>query len=255
MPCSAKALGADEGSTFLVAHTAVNGHLGEPCFGQRDERLHAAWTDLAVIAPPDQLSALALFAGFEDDGNEEQTVAFVNAIEGHHGFQMSVNLDAYADDPRAGQFTLAHEFAHVITQAATEIDRTDEGFESCATYRASDACFLPNSLIASWVKAFWTDDMLATLPSNDEPTVADGDALCAINASFLGPYAASNPEEDFAESFAAFVFGVPVDAPQLQAKLNWIAQRPVLAAFRERAVAAGQHTRPNEFEGCGGGTT
>lgn len=250
--CSAEAIGDGDGASFVVAHAVVEGRLSDACFGAEDDRLLAAWEDLVVTTPPAQLDDLALFAGFADDGAEEQTVAFVNvASDDGSTLQMSVNLDAYADDPAAAQLTLAHEFAHVFTRVTTQIDRTDEGFRSCETYQAADGCFLPGSLIDTWVDTFWTEDMLAALPADDEPSVSDGDELCSVDPSFLDPYAASNPEEDFAESFSAYVFDVPVEAPELRAKLDWLAAQPGLAEFRERADAAGLTPRNNECDGCG----
>ena len=64
-------------------------------------------------------------------------------------------------------------------------------------------------------------------------------------------YAQSHPDEDFAESFAAFVFQIDVDSPQLEDKLAFYEERPELAAFRDRAVAAGLAGLPNDFDVCG----
>lgn len=254
LDCSAEGLGEDDEVTFLVAHPVVDGELGQVCFGEEDQDLLAAWEDLSTITPPGQLSDLALFAGFAaaDPSGEEETVAFVNAADDEGlSFQMSVNLDAYAAAPDEALLTLAHEFAHVFTQGPSQLDRSDAAFESCDTHLSSAGCFEPDSLIATWVDRFWTDEQLASLDPEQEPTVASGEERCAADPSFLGPYAASDPEEDFAESFSAFVFDVPAERPEVQEKLDWMAEQPGLVGFRDRAEAAGWTPLAHEFEPCG----
>lgn len=72
-----------------------------------------------------------------------------------------------------------------------------------------------------------------------------------MNPGFLGPYSASNPEEDFAETFSAFVYRLEATTPEVQAKLDWMADQPGLVEFRDRADAAGLGPLPNRFEPCG----
>lgn len=251
--CSAEALGDGDGTDMTVAHVVVDGELGEVCFGEADDRLLVAWNDLVTITPPDQLNELVLFAGFgSSEEGDEQTLAFVNATDDEgEAFQMSINLEAYEDDDQVALLTIAHEFAHVFTQVPSQIDRSDEAFEQCDTYQSAAGCFAPDSLIAAWVDTFWTDELLASLDPDAEPTVAEGEERCAADPQFFGPYAASDPEEDFAETFSAYVFDVPVDVPEQQEKLDWLADQPGLVEFRERAEAAGLTPLDNTFEPCG----
>ncbi len=131
------------------------------------------------------------------------------------------------------------------------MDRSQEAIETCDTYRSRDGCFLPDSLIAEWVQRFWADGQLDALDPEADPSVEQGEELCASDPSFLGAYAASDPEEDFAETFSAFVFAVPVDGPEIADKLDWMADQPGLVAFRGQAEAAGLSPLPNLFDGCG----
>ncbi len=78
-----------------------------------------------------------------------------------------------------------------------------------------------------------------------------GEPLFSTDPSYLGPYAASTPEEDFAESFSAYVFGVEAPTPEVREKFDWLADQPGLAEFRARAEAAGQGPLQGSFEGCG----
>jgi hypothetical protein len=105
--------------------------------------------------------------------------------------------------------------------------------------------------MAAWIDRFWKPDDLARVDPDEDVGIDDGADLCAADPSFLGPYAASTPEEDFAESFAAFVYQVEAPTPEVQEKLDWLADQPGLAEFRDRAVAAGRGPLEGSFEGCG----
>ena len=250
--CSEDGLGEDAESDFTVAHYVVDGSLGQVCLGESDPRLLSAWETLATITPPGQLLDLGLFGGFASgERGDEVTLAFVNPLDDDGSlFQMSVNLEAAADDPDELMLTLAHEFSHVFTAVSVQLDRFAEP-ETCATYDNGEGCYWPTSLMAHWIELFWADGLIDQVDPNAEASGEIGGERCEVNAGFLGPYAASNPEEDFAESFSAFVFRLPVDTPELQAKMDWFADQPGLVTFRDRAAAAGLGPLDNPFEPCG----
>ncbi len=251
--CSEEALtGGDDEFVFTSAYDVIGGELADVCFGTDDPAIVAAWNDLATIAPPGQLTDLALFGGFEPDGDEAaETLAFVNAIDADGSqFQMSVNTVEAAVDPGELLLTLAHEFSHVFTATSTQLDRTDEAIDACDTYFNGDGCYLPDSLVLAWIGAFWDDDVLAGVdPFEDSPD--DADERCALDEGFFGVYAATNPEEDFAEAFSAFVFRVEPATGGQAARIDWIEQQPGLAEFRDRADAAGMTPLANNFDICG----
>lgn len=255
--CSQEGLGADDATDFVTAHLVVDGELGAVCLGEEDPTLLRAWDDLATITPTDQLNDLAVFAGFvnpqaaELGEDAETTLAFVNALDDEGtAFQMSVDLDEFDADPDQARLTIAHEFSHVFTTNSTQLDRSQEAFDDCTTYLAADGCFYPDALITAWVETFWGDGLLDTLDPDVEPSLESGAERCELDAGFLGPYAASDPEEDFAESFSAFVFAVPVPSAA-QERLDWMADQPGLVEFRERAEAAGLTPLPDTFDPCG----
>ena len=255
--CDAEALGEDEQTQFIDAYYVVDGTLGAVCFGEEDPTMTKAWTSLATITPPDQLNDLALFAGFGSSGGAEEeeqgtTLAFVNVIDDEGtAFQMSVNLDAYDEDPEQAALTMAHEFSHVFTATTNQLDRSPEAAEACDTYFNGEGCYLPDSLMAAWIERFWDADALAGVDPDKDVGIDDGADLCAADPSYLGPYAASTPEEDFAEMFAAFVYQVEPPTPEVQEKLDWLADQPGVAEFRDRAVDAGLGPLEGAFEGCG----
>lgn len=242
------------GITFTVAHQVIDGELAEPCFGSEDETLLDAWRILVQIAPPDQLNDLAIFAGFEAlaDTNEASTLAYVVPVDDDGTqFQMAVNLPTSRNDWDETSLTIAHEFSHVFTAVPGELDRFASA-DDCATYDNNEGCYTDDSIMAGWYERFWPSYNYDPTggPAADE---VDGEARCDNDPGFFGAYGASNPEEDFAESFAAYVMRVEAFSDEQQARLDWIDQFPGLREFRDRAEQAGYGPLANNFGECGFG--
>jgi hypothetical protein len=250
--CSRFGLGEDELFGFSTAHFVVDGVLGAVCLGELDETLVESWNVLANMTPPGQLADLGLFAGFESfEERDETTLAFVNSVdEDGSEFQMSVNLAAAVDDPDELVLTMAHEFTHVFTATRTELDRSPEAADDCPTYFNGEGCYVEDSLMTAWIETFW-GDRIDDLDPDIEATASEGQARCDADPGFFGAYAASNPEEDFAESFAAFVLRVEAISEAQQVRLDFIDERPGLTEFRDRATAAGLGPLDHSFDECG----
>lgn len=248
--CSAEAVGGGD-TEFSTVHVVVNGILGDTCLGEEDATLYAAWEALAIIAPTTARADLGLFGGFSGgEDSDGVTLAFVNPIDDDGTvFQMSINLESYEDDQNEAYLTVAHEFSHVFNLGETQLDRATLA-EDCDTFDNGDGCFYDDSLMAQWVEEFWTDDMLSDFDPLEEAGAEVGATRCELNPEFLGPYAASSPDEDFGETFSAFVFDLDVD-PALDAKIEWMMEQPGLTEFRDRAEAAGLTDLDNNFELCG----
>lgn len=240
------------GIVYTVAHHVVDGVLGEACFGSEDNTLLDAWFILSDITPPDQLRDLTIFAGFESDGDgaEASTLAFVAPVDDNGSqFQMAVNLPSSRDDWDEASLTIAHEFSHVFTAVPSELDRFASE-DDCSTYDNLEGCYLPDSIMAGWYQTFWPE--FGYDPSGgQEADEIDGEARCDASPGFFGSYGASNPEEDFAESFAAYVMRVDALTDAQQDKLDWIDQFEGLREFRDRAQATGYGPYANNFGECG----
>jgi hypothetical protein len=251
--CSEEGVGSTDTTMFSSARYVVDGVLGAVCFGPDEDVLRDAWSTLVAITPPLQLSDLAVFGGFaSSEEGDEVTLAFVNVLDDDGTtFQMSVNLQEFVNDRDAALLTMAHEFSHVFTSTTTQIDRSSDAQDSCATYFNGEGCFLADSLMAQWIEEFWGDGLIDEIDPAEEASVADGQERCDLHPGFFGAYAASNPEEDFAESFSAFVFEVPAVNDEQQRKLDWIGAQPGLDEFHERAVAANLLPVAHEFDECG----
>lgn len=251
--CTAEGLGSDDAVAFTSAHPVVDGRLGEVCFGDVDQRLIDAWQSLATIAPQGQLADLGLFGGFDAVGDgDDVTLAFVNTLDDDGTlFQMSVNLVESDADPAELQLTMAHEFTHVFTALPSQVERTVEAIDACDTYYNGEGCYYDDSIMFQWIEEFWGDGLIDQIDPEAEATADDGQARCDADPGFFGAYAASTPEEDFAEAFSAFVFGIETFSDEQQERIDWIAARPGLAEYRDRAIEAGVPTPPNNFDECG----
>lgn len=250
--CSRRALGEDAEAVFRTAYRVVDGELGEVCLGEADAALEAIWADLATMAPVALRRDLDVVSLFDaPDQGDDVTLAFVTAMDdAGTRFQMAFNAAASDEDPDELLLTTAHEFSHVFTATPDELDRVIQP-EACRTYDNGEGCYRDGARMLDWIAAFWSDDQLADVGTADEPDVADGEERCAADAGFLGPYAATTPEEDFAESFSAFVLDVEPATPGQAERLAWFAEDPELAEVRDRARAAGLGPLPNTFATCG----
>ncbi len=253
--CTGAGLGSDDEIKFEVAYYVIDGKLGDVCLGKGSQTLVDAWDLLDTIAPGDALDSLGVFAGFSSkERGDEISVAFVNrANDDGSLFQMSLNLETTVEDGDYLAVTLAHELSHVFTALPDQLTASNLGIgsKSCDTYFNGDGCYTDSSLMTDWIAAFWTDEMMEDVNPIVEATADDGQARCDLNGGFLGAYAASSPEEDFAEIFGAYVLQISARTPGQQARLDWFAARPELARFRTAAEAAGIGPLENEFDRCG----
>lgn len=163
--------------------------------GKSDKKYEAAWNLFARISP-DQITD-AYVEAFEavEDPNDD-TLAYVHDEDGNKKWVVGVNFATYGQEgKREDILTLVHEFTHILTLKSDQLDKDSTG---CQTYDTGNGCARDGSYLFSFVKAFW--------PEADRKVAASQVNLYNQKPnSFLTEYAATNPEEDIAESFALFV--------------------------------------------------
>ncbi len=248
-PCDREQIGEDDGP-LIGAYTVVGGELDTLCFGTADARIAESWGILTDIASPLELAPVVVFAGYRSDGSDSGNIAFAGPLgQSNESFVVAVDLDEASKDFDELRVTMAHEFAHVFTQVSGQVD-IEASRPACDTYWNGSWCFASDSYMTEWVGEFWSDDSIRKLPASGAPDTAGGEDRCNIDPSFLGSYAASHPEEDFAESFAAFVYSIDVPAGA-DTRQEFFSRYPELVAYRDRARAAGERDLPNNFDPCG----
>ena len=211
--------------------------VGGLCTGDPDARLDAAWSELIDVVPVDRLDQVGVFAGFDDA--ESDVLAFATMLgETNERFGIVVNLATVDDDPGEFRLTLAHEVSHVFTQTPDQLDVTvDE--QDCPTLHNGNGCFLDGALVLDWIDRFWSEEQLGSIPDLAEGDEDGADRRCELDAGFPGPYSASSPEEDLAESFAAYVFDL--DVPEAVApRVEFFEQLQEFDDIRQHALSSDQ---------------
>jgi hypothetical protein len=245
----------DDLGIVTAMHFVVQGELQAPCYAdggvENDPRLIDAWNALSTITPNELVSDVSLLAGFEPCSDCD-TLAFVSTLDDDATFfLMAVDVVSGENDPNELLLTMQHELTHVFNQKpGTQLDLdTDPG--DCETYHNGTGCFTDGSYMAAWINEFWTDELLDGLPGDGAPNDDDtAEAICDSEPTFLGSYAATHPEEDFAESFSAFVFDIDVP-DSLSDKMSFFTGYPEFVEIRDNARADGLSGLPNNFVLCG----
>ena len=244
----------DEG-TVTAMHFVVQGVPQAPCYaeppGEQDARLLDAWELLTAITPNELVDDISLLAGYEGCSGCD-TLAFVAALDDEASFfLLAVDVVAGADDPDELRLTMMHELTHVFAQEPGVQLIVQDDAPDCATYFNGAGCFTDSSYMWAWIQEFWSSDELAGLPADGSPDdERDAERRCRMDPGYIGPYAAVHPEEDFAETFSAYVYDVEAD-PALQEKLAFFDGYPEFVAIRENARALELSGTESNFGGCG----
>lgn len=242
-----KSLVGDEGGDVESIYRVVDGQLAGRCFGKPSEVVVDAWSTLAAVTPPQDLRLLAALATFKSD---DDTLAFTVPVDdAYTRFVIAFNERTVRAGEQELRLTAVHEYAHVVTLAPDQLDVVSDP-DDCNVYWNGGGCFRSGSYIDRWIGQFWTRADLRKQPEDGSTDDRLAEERCELSPRFLGQYAASSPEEDFAESFSAFVFDIDVP-DSVQPKIDWFATVPQLAAYRDQRRASGLGQASNEFDRCG----
>lgn len=177
------------------------------------------------------------------DSDESDTMAFVFQADDPAYWVVGANL-ATSEDRQELLATLVHEYAHLLFLSTDQIDLDGE----CAADDALwEGCPLAHAYVAAFRDEFWShygDDAPAS--DNTDGDVAY-DFYLAHEDDFVSDYAATNPIEDAAESFTAFVLEETPELGSVVArKMLFFSAYPELVEIRERIRAefSGEHGLP-----------
>lgn len=118
------------------------------------------------------------------------------------GKGLVISLDGIMASREIQDYTLIHEYNHMVTLYEQE----DVRGLSCSTslILSGTVCLDSDSSLYRWIKQFWPDENLVR--GSESGDMAAGESLYYKNPDdFVTVYAASAPQEDMAESFAAWV--------------------------------------------------
>lgn len=203
----------------------------------------AIWDVIRDLLPPDVLVAEVREYRVFTDGPDE-TLAYVEPLpdDPDHWLIAVDTADVQIVDGTLSEdvvHTIVHEFAHILTLENDQVPPDPDATAACQTFYTGEGCARPDSYINQFFYAFWDDifDELLEIEAIEEQ-LAYEDALYAFYEQyaerFVTDYAATNPGEDIAESFAFFVLQEPpTGAAQVDEKVRFFYDFPRMVAIRE----------------------
>ncbi len=160
------------------------------------------------------------------------------------------------EDLRALTFTLIHEYGHLLTLNPDEVEVDEYVFnnpddddayynavDSCNTYFTGEGCAYSDSYFYLFYDKFWSDiyaewDEIQYIEDDDEYYAALDEFYFAREDQFVTDYAATNPGEDIAESWAFFFTQAkPAGNTIAEQKTLFFYQFPELVQLRDEIIA------------------
>jgi hypothetical protein len=154
--------------------------------GKDSEEFRKIWDEIAALSPNNisdkYIESYELF----DDANND-TLAFVDDADENGKWRIAVNVGARKNESlREQKATLVHELGHIITLNRSQVVKAN----SCPNLDLAEGCANANSYVNTFYNKYWKGVK----------------APATFSASkFVTEYAATEPVEDLAESFAFFV--------------------------------------------------
>lgn len=233
----------DSSSEAILAEYRVDGDsisLESDNSSNKDASHEKIWSKFSSMIPVESRSSLGRFIIFQDE--ESGTLAYVEPINDDlKTWAMGVNLIGLFDEN--GDYvnesdlnhTLIHEYAHILTLNADQVDPFIEEENCYPRYFIQEGCTKEGSFMNLFFKTFWTRDMTSLVESDEE----NGPIELYENQpnDFVTDYAATNPVEDMAESFTAFIMNPKpknCDLNQKNEKICSFYEREVLLKLRKR---------------------
>ena len=169
---------------------------------QTNDALHQEiWSFVTTLIPLRDRGKISQFELFHGRG---QLLGYVAPIDG----DLSKWVFALAIDEASGlgsvdfsndfTYTVLHEHGHVLTLNDDQVDASINE-DNCNNYHTGEGCSNSNSYINKIVEIGWTDIIDQHDPDDSYSTYQK------YQDRFLTEYAATNPGEDIAEVFTAFV--------------------------------------------------
>jgi hypothetical protein len=254
----------DDDSYVLVTYTVRGDELLYPEVNrdiparyrnlQSDTAAHERiWRFFAALIPASQRTYLTEFVIYTD-GKDEELAAVSLSVTDPSEWVLMVDISD-AQNPQELTFTLIHEFGHLLTLNATQIppnqalfdnpddlDIYERESESCDNYFTYEGCANSRSYLNLFVLRFWDDiwdEWIEIDSEEDEDRYYEllDDFYYEYEDQFVTDYAATNPEEDIAESFSYFILDArPRGNSIAEQKIKFFYEFPELVRLREHVA-------------------
>lgn len=232
---------------------------------QDDQAMHQElWAYFASLIPLDERRMINRYVVFTD--GPEETLAMVEP-DPEDPTRWTLAIDpADAADREELTYTLIHEFGHLLTLDERQVPPDpglaqdpenetlyQEAAEACPYYFPGEGCSTAESYINAFFERFWIDrydEWLDIDAEEDEDSRLDlMERFYQDYADeFVTEYAATNPEEDIAETWTLFVLQPkPAGDTIAQQKVLFFYDYPALVRLRaEIAARVYSHLRQSD---------
>jgi len=222
---------------------------------QDDTETHDfVWDYYSSMIPVDARSMLTHFI-IMTDGLGGNLAAVEQSPDNPELWMLSVDI-ADTDDLLDLTFTLIHEYGHLLSLGADQLDIDEYLFhnpddddayydaeDSCPTYFPGEGCTKSSAYLYQFYLEFWDDifdewSEIQYIEDDDDYYEALDNFYFDYEDEFLTDYAVTNPEEDIAESWAFFIIKAkPAGNTIAEEKILFFYQFPELVALRDEIIA------------------
>ena len=219
--------------TYQVSGDEISGPVEEPVSGdladlQEDvQTQEEIWDYFVSFIPADERDLIAEFIIFTD-GSGNVLAATDQLSEAPDAWSLEVDI-ADAQYKAELTYTLLHEYAHVLTLNNTQFRADGADGE---TYESEDEPLAGDSYLNLFYQEFWTDIYTEWELAYDEDYLDD--FYEEHSDEFLTDYAATEPEEDIAESWLYFIIERQPEGDSIaEEKILFFYDFPAMVALRE----------------------
>jgi hypothetical protein len=191
---------------------------------QDDTALHTKiWDYFIALIPAEQRTEVTEFIIYTD-GPSNVLAAVEQSPNDPARWVLEIDI-ADSSDFKPLTFTLIHEYGHLLTLNADQVPPDENVFanpdddaiyeqaaDACPVYFPGEGCSQPDSYINAFYDRFWADlfdEWLDIELEQDDDVYYQrlDEFYYKYEDQFVSDYAATNPEEDIAESWTYFVLG------------------------------------------------
>jgi hypothetical protein len=222
---------ATEGATTTEGVYKINGNEVDTngASPATAKAVTAAWKHFATLIPQDRRTMITTFSLI--DKNETEYDGQVEETDSkNHTWALRLKAGKDADD-----FVVVHEFGHLLTLSPQQLD-SSVSKRNCQTYRFWEGCPRTTSFSGRFIDRFWTPDMVRQTEANHKRFEKRNPG------AFVRDYAATNPGEDLADTFAEFVTAAkqPTGNRIVDQKINMFWADPDMMFLRTQIRANGK---------------
>lgn len=201
-----------------------------------DPSYEAVWQRFTELVDVTAWPQITLFVALDRDASPGGTEGAVDRIAGSDE-EYYVALDVTGVEPAAElDSTMLHEFGHLVTLNPDQMPLDTSEADTCDIFTVDGRCAPEGSYFRDWVEQFWAGYLHSD--ADAEPDTAADDRFAT--GDYVSEYAATNPYEDLAETFDAWVRedSEPTGDAVIDQKLRFFDAYPEIVELKEHAQLA-----------------